>query len=127
MAARLNLFSVIVMKLSTFYYSIRISWSSCVCVFDPSINSHQENEIVLECKPGNLYYFATLLTQHFFAYVSSLCIYSSTAFCFSVNSMETWRHIQLSIYMLVGISSVLFFGNGSCAHSSSHSSEVSGP
>ncbi|KAE8055662.1 hypothetical protein FH972_012488 [Carpinus fangiana] len=38
--------------------------------------------------------------------------------------METWRHIQLCIYLLVGISLVLFFGNGSCVHSSSHSSEA---
>lgn len=38
--------------------------------------------------------------------------------------METRRHIQLYIYLLVGISLVLFFGNGSCVHSSSISSEA---
>ncbi|XP_062147187.1 uncharacterized protein LOC133854923 isoform X2 [Alnus glutinosa] len=38
--------------------------------------------------------------------------------------METRRHIQLCIYLLVGISLVLFFSNGSCVHSSSLSSEA---
>ncbi|KAL4602063.1 hypothetical protein ACB092_10G025200 [Castanea dentata] len=38
--------------------------------------------------------------------------------------METWRHFQLCIYLLVGISLLFFFGTGSCMHSSSISSEA---
>ncbi|KAM4073452.1 hypothetical protein ACB094_10G020200 [Castanea mollissima] len=38
--------------------------------------------------------------------------------------METWRHVQLCIYLLVGISLLFFFGTGSCMHSSSISSEA---
>ncbi|KAM4106428.1 hypothetical protein ACB094_04G064900 [Castanea mollissima] len=36
--------------------------------------------------------------------------------------METWQHVQLCIYLLVGISFLFFFGTGSCMHSSSISS-----